>query len=318
VAHRNARLNVYGRELICRRVTEQGWTVTAAAAAAGVSRTTAGKWLARYRREGAAGLADRSSRPRRLRPGLDPVALRRICRRRRLREGPHRISWETGIARSTVYRVLARNGLSRLIALGREPREQARRYEHPHPGDLVHLDSKRLGRIGPGGGKRVHGWRHAHEHRGIGHEVVHVAVDDHSRLAYAEVWPDETAASAAAFLRRALAFYADYGVTVRRVLTDNAFCYASRDFLAELAAGEVRARHTRPYRPQTNGKAEAFVKTLVNGWAYARPYDSSAERTAQLAHFLTRYNHFRPHGGLDGLPPIARILHASNVCGKNT
>lgn len=318
MAHRNARLNVFGRELLCRRIEEQGWTVTAAARAAGVSRTTAAKWVARYRREGLAGLADRSSRPRRLRAQVGPRALRRIYRRRRLREGPHRISWETGIARSTVYRVLARNGLARLAALGREPRPPALRYEYAHPGDLVHLDTKRLGRIGPGGGKRVHGWRHAGEHRGIGWEVVHVAVDDHSRLAYAEVRPDETAASTAAFAANALAFYAAHGITVRGVLTDNAFCYASRAFLAQLGSEGVCARRTRPYRPQTNGKAEAFVKTLLNGWAYARPYDSSDERTANLARFLTRYNHHRPHGGIGGLTPITRVLAGNNVCGKNS
>ena len=317
MAHRNARLNVFGRELLCHRIVEEGWTVSAAASAAGVSRTTASKWLQRYRQAGSAGLADRSSRPRRLRAGIGPRALRRIFRRRRLREGPHRISWETGIARSTVYRVLARHGLARLAALGREPRPPALRYEHAHPGDLVHLDTKRLGRIGPGGGKRVHGWTHAHEHRGIGHEVVHVAVDDHSRLAYAEVMPDETAASTAAFAANALAFYGAHGITVRRVLTDNAFCYTSRAFLETLHGGDVQARRTRPYRPQTNGKAEAFVKTLVNGWAYARPYDSSDERAAHLGRFLTRYNHYRPHGGIGGLSPIARVPAGNNVCGKN-
>jgi len=317
MAHRNARLNLFGRKLLCRRIVEEGWTVSAAASAAGVSRTTATKWLARYRGEGLSGLADRSSRPRRLRAGLAPRALRRIFRRRRLREGPHRISWETGIARSTVYRVLARHGLARLAALGREPRLPALRYEHARPGDLLHLDTKRLGRIGPGGGKRVHGWTHAHEHRGIGWEVVHLAVDDHSRLAYAEVRPDETAASTAAFAANALAFYASHGITVRRVLTDNAFCYTSRAFLAELHGEGISASRTRPYRPQTNGKAEAFVRTLVNGWAYARPYDSSAERTAHLERFLKRYNHHRPHGGIGGLPPITRVPGGNNVCGKN-
>ena len=318
MAHLNARLNVFGRELLCRRIEERGWSATAAARAAGVSRTTAAKWLTRYRCEGLAGLADRSSRPRHLRAGVGPRALRRICRRRRLREGPHRISWETGIARSTVYRVLARNGLARLAALGREPRPPARRYEHARPGDLLHLDTKRLSRIGPGGGKRVHGWTHAHEHRGIGSEVVHVAVDDHSRLANAEVWPDETAASTAVFAANALAFYAAHGISVRRVLTDNAFCYTSRAFLETLHGEDVQARRTRPYRPQTNGKAEAFVKTLKNGWAYARPYDSSEERTAHLAHFLTRYNHHRPHGGIGGQPPITRVPAGNNVSGKNT
>ena len=318
MAHRNARLNVFGRELLCRRVAEQRWTVAAAAQAAGVSRTTAGKWIRRYRLEGSAGLGDRSSRPRHLRAGVGAHALRRILRRRRLREGPHRISWETGIARSTVYRVLARNGLARLAALGREARPPALRYEHARPGDLVHLDTKRLGRIGPGGGKRVHGWTHAQEHRGIGWEVVHVAVDDHSRLAYAEVRPDETAASTAAFAANALAFYASHGITVRRVLTDNAFCYTSRVFLAELHGEGISASRTRPYRPQTNGKAEAFVKTLVNGWAYARPYDSSAERTAHLELFLNRYNHHRPHGGIGCRPPITRVPAGNNVCGKNT
>jgi len=318
MAHRNARLNVFGRKLLCRRIVEEGWTVSAAAHAAGVSRTTASKWLQRYHHDGYAGLADRSSRPRRLRAGVGPRALRRIFRRRRLREGPHRISWETGIARSTVYRVLARHGLARLTALGREPRPPALRYEHAHPGDLLHLDTKRLGRIGPGGGKRIHGWTHAHEHRGIGHEVVHVAVDDHSRLAYAEVMPDETAVSTAAFTARALAFYGAHGITVRRVLTDNAFCYTSRAFLETLHGADVRAKRTRPYRPQTNGKAEAFVKTLVNSWAYARPYDSSDERTAHLGRFLTRYNHYRPHGGIGGLPPITRVPGDNNVCGKNS
>ena len=318
MAHRNARLNLFGRELLCRRIVEEGWTVIAAASAAGVSRTTATKWLARYRCEGLSGLADRSSRPRRLRASLAPRALRRIFRRRRLREGPHRISWETGIARSTVYRVLARHGLARLATLGREPHPPALRYEHARPGDLLHLDTKRLGRIGPGGGKRAHGWTHANEHRGIGWEVVHLAVDDHSRLAYAEVRPDETAASTAAFAANALAFYASHGITVRRVLTDNAFCYTSRAFLAELHGEGISASRTRPYRPQTNGKAEAFVRTLVNGWAYARPYDSSAERTAHLERFLTRYNHHRPHGGIGGLPPITRVPGGSNVCGKNT
>jgi transposase InsO family protein len=318
MAHRNARLNVFGRELLCRRIAEHGWTVSGAAQAAGVSRATAAKWLSRYRREGLPGLLDRSSRPQHLRARVAPRAVRRICRRRRLREGPHRISWETGIARSTIYRVLARNGLARLAALGREPRPPARRYEHAHPGDLLHLDTKRLGRIGPGGGKRAHGWTHAHEHRGIGHEVVHIAIDDHSRLGYAEVRPDESAASTAAFAANALAFYATHGVTVRRVLSDNAFCYTSRAFLAALRDEEVRATRTRPYRPQTNGKAEAFVKTLVNGWAYVRPYDSSAERTAHLERFLTRYNHYRPHGGIGGQPPITRIPAANNVCGKNT
>ena len=265
------------------------------------------------------GSLDRSSRPRHLRAGVAPRALRRICRRRRLREGPHRISWETGIARSTIYRVLARNGLARLAALGREPRPPARRYEHAHPGDLLHLDTKRLGRIGPGGGKRVHGWTHAHEHRGIGHEVVHVAVDDHSRLAYAEVRPDETAASTAAFAANALAFYATHGISgAARAHRQRLLLHEPGLPCGRCTREEVRATRTRPYRPQTNGKAEAFVKTLVNGWAYVRPYDSSAERTAHLGRFLTRYNHHRPHGGIGGQPPITRVPAGNNVCGKNT
>ena len=317
MAHRNARLNALGRQLLCDRVVHQDWSVAAAARAAGVSRSTAHKWLARYRAEGRLGLVDRTSRPHALRRRIPAYVLRRICRRRRLREGPHRISWATGVPRSTVYAVLRRNGLSRLPRLERAPRGPLVRYEHAAPGELIHLDTKRLARIGPGGGKRVHGWTHAHEHRGIGYEVVHLAVDDHSRLAYAEIHGDETALSAAAFAAHALAFYGAHGVRVRRALTDNAFCYTSHAFRECLARRGVAARRTRPYRPQTNGKAEALVKTLLNDWAYVRSYEDSAQRRVALGRYLVRYNHHRPHGGIGGLPPISRIPGVNNVCGKN-
>jgi transposase InsO family protein len=315
VLHRNARLTVHGRLVLCERVVVKGWTVVAAAEAADVSRTTAYRWLRRFAEHGPAGLQDRSSRPRRMRPGVGPKTLRAIFRRRRLREGPHRISWELGVARSTVYKVLARNGQGRLRRLG-PPREPVVRYEHPHPGDLVHVDTKKLGRIGQGGGKRVHGWTHAHEHRGIGWEYTHVAIDDHSRLAYAEVLPDETGITAAAFASRALAFFTSHGIQVRRLISDNAKCYGSHAFLDVLRDAGVAPYRIRPYRPQTNGKAEAFVKTLLNSWAYVRPYDNTKERTDRLGPFLEHYNTRRPHGGIGGLPPISRVPSATNVCGN--
>lgn len=316
MSHPNARLNVHGRVLLCERVFLDGWEVADAARACGVSRQTAHKWIRRFVEGGLSDLHDRPSRPVRIRPRVPARVIRRIWRRRRLREGPHRISWETGIPRSTVYKVLRRVGHGRLAALDRPVRETPLRYEHANPGDLIHFDTKRLGRIGPGGGKRVHGWTHAHEHRGIGHEVVHVAIDDHSRIAYAEVLDDERGETTAGFAARAFGHFEELGITPRRVLSDNAFCYTSRAFLETLAGHDVSPRRIRPYRPQTNGKAEAMVRTLVNGWAYARPYDSSNQRTAELERFLTRYNRFRPHGGIGGLPPISRAPGVNNVCGK--
>jgi transposase InsO family protein len=307
MSHGNARLTVFGRHLLCRRICEDGWSVARAALAAGVSRQTADKWLARYRCEGTVGLHDRRSRPHRIARGLPALAVRAIVRARlRFRCGPHRLSWMLGLARSSIYAVLRRLGLNRLRRLDAVP-AQATRYVWPAAGDLVHLDTKKLGRIGAGGGKRFGGMALKDRHRGIGWNCVHVAVDDHSRLAYAEELPDERGESAAAFLERALAFYGAHGIAVVRVLTDNGNCYRSGAYRAVCEEHAIRRLYTRPYRPQTNGKAEAFVKLLQSGWAYRRPYRDTAERSAALPAFLAYYNGWRPHGGLDGATPLERI-----------
>jgi len=302
--HRNARLTVHGRRELVRRVVVQGSSIAVASRELGVSRQTGSKWLGRYRACGETGLRDASSRPARRRPRVGGRLLRRIVRtRQRQRIGAHQIAWKLGICRSTVCAVLRRLGLSRIRDLD-PPAETPLRYEHEHPGDLVHLDTKKLGHIGEGGGKRFGARRRA---RGLGWSVVYVAVDDATRLAYVEELSDECGLTAAGFAVRALAFYAACGAPVKRILTDNGSCFRSRALRAVLVAAGAKHSFTRPYRPQTNGKAEAFVKLLQNGWAYARPYRSSAERSAQLPGFVYRYNRFRPHGGLDGATPIARL-----------
>lgn len=300
--HGSARLTVHGRKTICQRVVDEGWTVTKAAWAAGVSRQTASKWVHRFLEEGATGLEDRSTRPHRSPTRLPLRVVKRIVRARiRLRWGPHRLGWSLKIARSSIYAVLRRLGLSRRTAL--EPRPPVRRYEWPAPGDLVHLDTKKLGRI-DGVGKRFGGPRRS---RSIGWDHVHVAIDDHSRLAYAEELTDELGTTAAAFTLRAVAFFATHGIEVRRVLSDNGTCYRSTVFRDTLEACGIRALRTRPYTPRTNGKAEAMVGTLLRGWAYRRPYGSTAERIAALPRFLDTYNRYLPHGGLDGARPIDRV-----------
>jgi transposase InsO family protein len=307
MAHRNARLTVHGRQLLCGRVLQLGWSVRRAAGAAGVSRQTASKWLGRFRREGLAGLADRPSRPRRCARLLPAVAVRAVVRARlRFRAGPHRLAWMLGLARSTIYAVLRRLGLNRLRSLRPGPAPAPRRYLWPAAGDLVHLDTKKLGRIGPGGGKRFDAQKKG-KHAGIGWNWVHVAIDDHSRLAYAEELADERGESCVAFLERALDFFAGHGVPVRRLLSDNGGCYHSGAYAALCAERDIRRLYTRPYHPQTNGKAEAFVKVLQREWAYRRPYRDTAERIASLRTFLSYYNERRPHGGLDGATPLERI-----------
>jgi transposase InsO family protein len=306
MAHRNARLTVCGRLLLCRRIEQDGWLVTTAAQAAGVSRQTASKWRRRLRLEGLDGLADRSSARHRPPSRVGGRLLRRIVTLRlRLRVGPHWLGWLTGAPRSSVYAVLRRLGLNRLSSL--EPRPPVVRYCWPQAGDLVHLDTKKLGRIGPGGGWRFGGRAAKDRHRGVGYNVVHVAVDDATRLAYAEELPDELGATAAAFLKRALVFYAGQGIVVRRLLTDNGVPYRSQAFRVAVAGAGLRHLFTRPYRPQTNGKAEAFVKILQNGWAYRRPYRDDLERLVALDRYLIYYNHFRPHGGLGGATPMQRL-----------
>jgi len=278
----------------------------------GVSRATVSKWLRRQAREGAAGLADRSSRPLQVARGLSADLIAAICRLRRERAwGPHRIGYALGVARSTVYAVLRRAGLHRLAWLHRSTREVIR-YERATPGELLHLDVKKLGRIPDGGGKRFDpGFRDTragrHVSRGLGHDFVHVAVDDFSRYAYAEALPDERGDTTAAFLERALATFQALGVRVERILTDNGGNYRSYAVAAVAATFGVRLKRTRPYRPQTNGKAEAFNKTLQREWAYVRLYRSNTERLAALPLFLQEYNGDRPHTALGGLPPLSRL-----------
>lgn len=304
IQHGSARLSVHSRLTIALRVVEQGWSVTAAAEAANVSRQTASKWVARYRELGQDGLRDRSTRPHRIPRRLPQAVVRKIERLRRQRLGSHRIGWMLQLARSTVYRILRRLGLERLSRL--EPRPDPHRYEWPAPGDLLHLDTKKVGRMGSSPG-----WRFDRSQKGrhtrLGWSVLHVAVDDHSRLAFVEELPDERPETAVGFLHRALAFYSSHGIAVRRVMTDNGNPYRSRAFPAELQRLGIRHIRTRPYTPRTNGKAEALVKILLNGWAYARPYSSDATRSAALVPFIDFYNHERPHGGLNGARPIDRV-----------
>ncbi len=302
--HPNARLSVYQRALMVERVAA-GWTVGSAARAAGVSRQTASKWVNRFRRQGPDALRDASSRPHRTRPQVGRETMKRIARARlRFRRGPHFLGWQLGIAGSTVHAVLRRLGLNRLQSV---ERDKTVRYEWPEPGDMIHLDIKKLGRIGQGGGKRIHGGGSRKRDRGIGWDFVHVATDDHSRLAFVEILPDETAASVASFAEHALDFFESAGIEVRRILTDNGSGYRSNLFRDLLAHRGVSMRKTRPYRPQTNGKAEAFVRIVTNEWAYADAYQNTEERTKKLDPFLRYYNLYRPHGGIGGQRPISRV-----------
>jgi len=316
MSHANARLTPRGRLILMQRIAG-GWTISAAARAAGVSRQTGSKWWNRYRRAGTIGLIDRRSTVRHQARAHDQVTVEQLCRlRRQLRVGPHRLGWQTGLARSTIYAILERHGLGRLDRL--EPRPPVVRYERARPGELLHLDTKQLGRIGPGGGHRVLGRRgEVNRHRGIGWDRVHVAIDDFSRLAYVEELADEAPATTAAFLERAVAFYAGQGIAVQRVLSDNGGCYRSKLFMAAAARLGIGLRKTRPYRPQTNGKAERFIRTLLAEWAYAQPFHDTAARAASLPAYLATYNHLRPHWSLGGRPPMSRAP-VNNLMGKNT
>jgi transposase InsO family protein len=312
--HANARTCPNSRRLLVRRIEDEGWGLIPAAEAAGISERSARKWLARWRREGAAGLEDRSSAPRRVPSRLPADRLEAIEALRRLRMTAAEIAEILCMALSTVSRWLKRIGLGRRGAL--TPPEPPNRYERKRPGELIHVDVKKLGRIGTrGAGHRVTGnrrgqlkvSREGRQRRATGWEFVHVCVDDATRLAYVEVLADEKGATAAGFLRRAVAWLAGMGVTVERVLSDNGSCYRSRVHAA--ACRELGMRHlfTRPYRPRTNGKAERFIQTLTNRWAYGAIYGSSAERTAALPGWLDHYNFRRGHGSLGHRPPAARL-----------
>jgi transposase InsO family protein len=315
--HANAALSWSGRRRLCELVVGEGLTTKAAAASMGVSIRCARKWVGRYRLEGAVGLRDRSSAPRHVANRTPQDRIELIVKLRRLRFTAAEIAETLGMALSTVSGILTRIGLGRLGLLGLE---QAIRYERSRPGELVHLDVKKLGRVA-GIGHRISGNRASQRGRyqrrrqgQLGWEYVHVAVDDYSRLAYAEVLQDEKASTAARFLERAAAFYRHHGIVVERILSDNGACY--RGVVHALACRRLRIRHlrTRPYRPQTNGKAERFIRTLINSWAYGAIYGSSHERTAALDDWLWHYNHRRRHSALGHQPPITR----TNVLGSYT
>ena len=311
MTHRNARLTPVTRAELVEHVMA-GWPQAEVARLFRVSRATVAKWMRRFREGGRDALRDRSSRPPRSPRRTSELQEAVICAARRiLAQGPHRIGQQLGIARSTVYAVLRRAGLHRLAWLHRATREIVR-YEHERAGELLHLDIKKLGRIPPGGGKRfAPGFAETHSgpRRGprLGFDFLHVAVDDHSRYAYVEPLPDESSPTAAAFLVRALAHFEDRGVPVKRILTDNGGCYRSRVFTRTATAWGLRVKRTRPFRPQTNGKAEAFIKLLQAEWAYFRPYSSNRERLDALTGFLAYYNHRRPHGGIGGATPASRL-----------
>jgi transposase InsO family protein len=319
VSHANAKLAPRGRLELARCVVDDGWPLRRAAERFRVSATTAARWAGRYRQLGAAGMADRSSRPHRS-PRRTPTRTeRRIIKVRVIRRwGPARIGYLLGLHPSTVHRVLARYRLARLCWLDRATGRVIRRYEHPRPGDLVHLDVKKLGKIPDGGGWRILGRgagnRNRHKHSpgaspAIGYHFLHTALDDHSRLAYTELLDDELGTTAAAFWARAHLWFAGQGITVAGVLTDNGACYRSRAFAAAL--GTAKHKWTRPYRPQTNGKVERFNRTLLEEWAYAHPYRSDTERCHAFPDWLHNYNHHRGHTALAGLPPASRVPNLS-------
>lgn len=313
-SHKHAALTPIGRALLVSRVLEQGWKVTQAAEAAGVSERTGYKWLARFKAEGAAGLQDRSSRPRNCPHAASFEEREHFEQLRRQRLPLWRVAAQCGRSLATVSRCMKARGLSRLSAL--QPVEPVRRYERSAPGELLHLDTKKLGRIN-GVGHRITGERQ-HRNRGIGWDLVHLAIDDYSRVSFARTLPEETGASCAQFLRDAVAFYGSLGVRIDRVMTDNGSGYVSKAFKAACADLRVRHIRTKPYTPKTNGKAERFVQTSLREWAYAKPYESSEQRTAALQPFIHTYNWHRPHSALSHQPPMSRIPAMSNLLKLNS
>jgi transposase InsO family protein len=318
MSHNNAVLTPKGRLRLARCIVEDGWPLRRAAERFQVSVSTAVRWAARYRDHGEVGMADLSSRPHRS-PRRLPVRRERriVALRINRRWGPARIGYLLGLHPSTVHRVLSRYGLAKLAWLDRATGRVIRRYEHKSPGDLVHVDIKKLGRIPDGGGHRMvgpaSGTRNktgTEANRRPGYAYLHNAVDDHSRLAYTEILADERQDTAAGFWERAKAYFESCGITVRRVLTDNGSCYRSRTFAAALDP-DIRHRFTRPYRPQTNGKVERYNRTLLEEWAYAKPYLSEAERVAAFPAWLHDYNHHRGHTSLKGRPPASRVPNLS-------
>jgi transposase InsO family protein len=321
--HANAALSLNRRRQLCERVVDDAWTVTKAAEAAEVSVRCARKWVGRYRAEGDLGLLDRSSAPRRIPHRTSEQRVQAIAALRRLRFTGPEIAETLGMALSTVSGILLRVGMGKLGRLGLEP---AVRYERERPGELIHIDVKKLGRIQGGAGKRVRDGlrRHYNPRRTdaagvrretVGWEFVHIAIDDCTRLAYAEVLSDEKATTAIAFLARAVAFFQRHGMHIEQLLTDNGSAYRSAVHAIACRTLGIRHLRTRAYRPQTNGKAERFIRTLLGGWAYGAIYHNSAERTAALDGWLWHYNHHRKHSALSHKPPIARLNERTNVLG---
>ena len=321
--HANAALSLNRRRELCRRVVDERWTLTKAAEAAEVSVRCARKWVGRYRAEGELGLLDRSSAPNAIPHRTSEQRVEAIAALRRLRFTGPEIAETLGMALSTVSGILTRIGMGKLGRLGLEP---ARRYERERPGELIHIDVKKLGRIQGGAGHRVtgRGGHRRNPHRRdaagvdrarVGWECVHIAIDDCTRLAYAEVLSDEKAVTVVAFLGRAVKFFARHGITVEQLLTDNGSGY--RSLVHTIACRTLGIRHlrTRAYRPQTNGKAERFIRTMLGGWAYGAIYRNSQERTAALDGWLWQYNHHRKHSALGHKPPIARLNERTNLLG---
>jgi transposase InsO family protein len=328
--HANAALSLNQRRRLARRVVDEGWSLAEAAEAAEVSERTARKWVARYRAEGEEGLWDRPSTPKGVANRTSEDRVQVIAMLRRLRFTGPEIAEVLEMATSTVSAILKRIGLGKLSRL--EPPEPVRRYERSRPGELLHIDVKKLGRISAkGAGHRIIGRRdkgktrvrrteHGKRRNTTGWEFVHICVDDATRLAFAEVLENERAATAVAFLRRCLAAYRARGIKVERVMTDNGSAYVSAVFAIACRGLGIKHCRTRPYRPQTNGKAERFIRTMLAEWAYAVPYGSSQERTAALSGWLERYNTSRRHGALGHRPPITRLkeLQRNNVAGTYT
>ncbi len=326
MSHANAALTPRARLRLAQLVVDRGWTYAAAAKMFMVAPRTAKKWADRYRTEGVAGMVDRSSRPHSSPNKTGPDVVRRVVRLRwRHRLGPVQIAGRLGMQASTVHAVLVRCRINRLSHIDRVPGEPLRRYEHPPPGSMLHVDVTKFGNIPDGGGhkflsrqqSRANGIATARRtgERGkqyrplIGTAFVHTVIDDHSRVAYAEICADEKAATAIGVLQRAVAWFADHGITVERVLSDNGSAYKSyawRDACAELG---ITHKRTRPYRPQTNGKIERFHRTLADGWAYARLYESTEQRNAALPSWLHFYNHHRAHSAIGGRPPVTRLTN---------
>jgi len=305
--HKNARLTLVRRIEMVRSIVKERQTPAEAAVEAGVCRRTAGKWLARYLVEGGLGLKDRSSRPKLSPRSIKPQKALAIVELRRRRLTQARIAVSLGVSKSTVGRVLKRAGLSRLSAL--EPSEPIVRYEHERPGDLVHIDTKKLGRI-ERMGKRIPGSSRTPIRAGW--EYLFVAIDDHARIGFTDMYADEAKASAVQFLQNTIRYFRSLGVQPKRILTDNGASFRSKDFAKACHALKLKHSFTRPYRPQTNGKAERFIQSALREWAYGIPYNHSSERTAMLERWVHHYNWHRPHQGIKGLAPISRLAQSQN------